>query len=429
MAERMQRAPIPVPSLPFGALQTAFVAPSGTYANSDAPPVVLLHGFDSSSLEMRRLHPLLEQEVEAWAVDLKREHLFSFWQEKIGRPMVLVGASLGGAIALEFALEYPEAVEKIVLIDAQGFIDGIGPMSTMPRPLAAAGVWVLRTEQLRMAANRMAYHDQAFATEDAMRVGRLHTHLDGWSDANIAFMRGGGYAISTRLGQVTQPVLVIWGRQDQILEPKYADQFLDVLPDARLVWLEGCGHCGHLEKPRETADAILGFINGGGAASDGRAGGAFVADGVFYAELNELLVRELAEDGYSGVEVRQTPMRTEIIIRATRTQNVLGEKGRRIRELTSVVQKRFNFPPETVELYAEKVANRGLCAVAQAESLRYKLLGGLAVRRRGGGAEERQRAGRGREGHGAASDGGRRRCWRQQLPGSQARELLQEQLL
>lgn len=51
----------------------------------------------------------------------------------------------------------------------------------------------------------------------------------------------------------------------------------------------------------------------------------FVADGVFFAELNELLMRELAEDGYSGVEVRVTPMRTEIIIRATRTQNVLGK--------------------------------------------------------------------------------------------------------
>nr|GEW06644.1 40S ribosomal protein S3-1-like [Tanacetum cinerariifolium] len=50
----------------------------------------------------------------------------------------------------------------------------------------------------------------------------------------------------------------------------------------------------------------------------------FVADGVFFAELNEVLMRELAEDGYSGVEVRVTPMRTEIIIRATRTQNVLG---------------------------------------------------------------------------------------------------------
>ena len=116
------------------------------------------------------------------------------------------------------------------------------------------------------------------------------------------------------------------------------------------------------------------------------------------------MARELAEDGYSGVEVRVTPTRTEIIILATRTQNVLGEKGRRIRELTSVVQKRFNFPEGTVEvawnkrkwmmgvecvecffnffqLYAEKVAARGLCAIAQCESLRYKLIGGLAVRR------------------------------------------------
>ena len=107
----------------------------------------------------------------------------------------------------------------------------------------------------------------------------------------------------------------------------------------------------------------------------------FVADGVFYAELNEYLARELGEDGYSGVVVRITPTRTEIVIKATRTQNVLGEKGRRIRELTSLVQKRFNFGENVVELYAERVQNRALCAIAQAESLRYKLLGGLAVRR------------------------------------------------
>lgn len=107
----------------------------------------------------------------------------------------------------------------------------------------------------------------------------------------------------------------------------------------------------------------------------------FVQDGVFKAELNEFFTRELAEDGYSGVEVRVTPTRTEIIILATRTQSVLGEKGRRIRELTSVVQKRFSFPEGTVELYAEKVGTRGLSAIAQAESLRYKLIGGLAVRR------------------------------------------------
>eukprot|EP00009_Paramoeba_aestuarina_P007243 CAMPEP_0201513574 /NCGR_PEP_ID=MMETSP0161_2-20130828/5600_1 /ASSEMBLY_ACC=CAM_ASM_000251 /TAXON_ID=180227 /ORGANISM="Neoparamoeba aestuarina, Strain SoJaBio B1-5/56/2" /LENGTH=243 /DNA_ID=CAMNT_0047909857 /DNA_START=47 /DNA_END=778 /DNA_ORIENTATION=- len=107
----------------------------------------------------------------------------------------------------------------------------------------------------------------------------------------------------------------------------------------------------------------------------------FVADGVFYAELNEFLTRELAEDNYSGVEVRVTPSATEIIIHATRTKNVLGENAIRIRELTTVVQKRFGFPEGTVHLYVQRVENRALCAVAQAESLRYKLMMGLAVRR------------------------------------------------
>jgi small subunit ribosomal protein S3e len=107
----------------------------------------------------------------------------------------------------------------------------------------------------------------------------------------------------------------------------------------------------------------------------------FVADGVFYAELNELLTRELSADGYAGVEVRVTPLKTEIIIRATRARDVLGDKGRRIRELTSLVQKRFKFPEGSVELYAERVNNRGLCAIAQCESVKFKLIGGLACRR------------------------------------------------
>merc|ERR1712220_5980 len=91
----------------------------------------------------------------------------------------------------------------------------------------------------------------------------------------------------------------------------------------------------------------------------------FVADGVFYSELNEFLQRTLAEDGYAGVEVRVTPIRTEIIIRASRTREVLGDKGRRIRELTSLVQQRWDFPKESVQLFAERIENRGCCAMAQ----------------------------------------------------------------
>ena len=50
----------------------------------------------------------------------------------------------------------------------------------------------------------------------------------------------------------------------------------------------------------------------------------FIDDEVLFVEINEIHTRELAEDGYSGVDVRVTHIRTEIIIRATHTQNVLG---------------------------------------------------------------------------------------------------------
>lgn len=107
----------------------------------------------------------------------------------------------------------------------------------------------------------------------------------------------------------------------------------------------------------------------------------FVNDGVFLAELTEFLSRVLGEDGFAGCEIRVTPIRTEIIVRATRTREVLGEKGRRIRELTSLVEKRFGFRPNRVELFAEQIRNRGCNALAQSESLRFRLLGGLPVRR------------------------------------------------
>jgi ribosomal protein uS3 len=74
-------------------------------------------------------------------------------------------------------------------------------------------------------------------------------------------------------------------------------------------------------------------------------------------------------------------VRTEIIIRATDTQAVLGTKYKRIQELTSIVQKRFNFDKDQLTLFAEAVDKRGLCADAQAENLKHKLLENVAVRR------------------------------------------------
>lgn len=106
----------------------------------------------------------------------------------------------------------------------------------------------------------------------------------------------------------------------------------------------------------------------------------FVADGVFYAELNEFLTRLLGPHGYTGVEVKRTPTKTEIVIRATRAENILGEKGQRIREITGLVVSRWNLPADSVDIYAENVRNRALSAIAQAEAIHYKLSKGLAVR-------------------------------------------------
>ena len=68
-----------------------------------------------------------------------------------------------------------------------------------------------------------------------------------------------------------------------------------------------------------------------------------------------------------------------IIISTTETRSVLDEKGLRVKELTAAIQKRFELGDKEVDIFCEKMRNRGLSAVALAESLRYKLLGGVPV--------------------------------------------------
>lgn len=87
-----------------------------------------------------------------------------------------------------------QAVRKVVLIDAQGYIDGIGPAANAPRWVSKLGVQFLRTTFLRNSANKLAYHDkEQFATNDAMLIGRLHTCCPGWLEAKCAFIQSGGY--------------------------------------------------------------------------------------------------------------------------------------------------------------------------------------------------------------------------------------------
>jgi len=104
----------------------------------------------------------------------------------------------------------------------------------------------------------------------------------------------------------------------------------------------------------------------------------FIRDGVFYAEINEFLRRMLAEDGYAGVQIKPTPQATQVVVRCTKTNEVVA----RIPYIQKLLQLRFKFPNEdSIKVFAEKVQPRGLSARAQAQSICYKLKGGLAVRR------------------------------------------------
>ena len=107
----------------------------------------------------------------------------------------------------------------------------------------------------------------------------------------------------------------------------------------------------------------------------------FIRDGVFYTELREFLKRELAEDGFTSVEHRINSLNTDIIIHATKPREIMGENHRRISEITSMIQKRFKYREGKLRVYVERVYAKGLSAMAQVESLRYKLISALPVRR------------------------------------------------
>ena len=92
----------------------------------------------------------------------------------------------------------------------------------------------------------------------------------------------------------------------------------------------------------------------------------FVADGVFQAELNEFLQKTLGIEGYAGIEVRATSVNTEIRVRAAKCQDILAKQTRKVKEIKSLIEKRYNFndTDNKVDLAIKPVPyDRNLCAV------------------------------------------------------------------
>lgn len=274
MAQHIQQRAIATPLLEQP-IQTTYVR-----QGSQHPPILLIHGFDSSVMEYRRLIPLLAPHRETWAIDLLtfgftdrpvglqfnaaeiKQHLYSSWKTLIDKPVVLVGASMGGAVAIDFALAHPHAVDKLILLDSAGGAKGPNMGMFLVPPLGFLAAEFLRNSRVRRRISRSAYFDKRFATEDAACCAALHLEHPLWNPAMVAFTRSGGYNTLRweHIAHVQQPTLVLWGRNDQIIGTKDAPVFGRTIPGCTLLWLENCGHVPHLEKPQETAEYILSFI-------------------------------------------------------------------------------------------------------------------------------------------------------------------------
>ena len=242
-------------------------------------PILFLHGFDSSLLEFRRIIPIMAANREVWAIDLLgfgftarlsdcpfssksiRTHLQAFWQTQINQPIILVGVSMGGAAAIEFTLEYPAAVHKLVLIDSAGFSQPPAMGKFLIEPLGQLATKFLANPNVRKRVSENAYFDKAFVTADAQLCAALHLEMPNWSEALIAFTRSGGYGyLLDKLPEIQQETLVLWGKQDRILGIKPAQQFQANLPNSQFHWIDNCGHVPHLEQPQITSQLILDFI-------------------------------------------------------------------------------------------------------------------------------------------------------------------------
>ncbi|KAF3950945.1 hypothetical protein CMV_023358 [Castanea mollissima] len=277
LATRIDRLPVPV-SFSDNSIMSSCVRP---LIQSKTSPVVLLHGFDSSCLEWRYTYPLLEKAgLETWAVDIlgwgfsdlerlppcnvasKREHFYQLWKSHIKRPMILVGPSLGAAVAIDFVANHPEAVEKLVLIDASVYAEGTGNLATLPRIAAYAGVYLLKSIPLRLYVNVLAFTGISFGTSlDWTNVGRLHCLYPWWEDATVDFMISGGYNVSAQIQQVKQKTLIIWGEDDQIISNKLAVRLHCELPNATIRQIPDCGHLPHVERPNSVAKLIVDFVH------------------------------------------------------------------------------------------------------------------------------------------------------------------------
>ncbi len=265
-AESIQRRAIATP-LSQQPIATTFVQ-----QGSSEVPILLIHGFDSSILEFRRLVPLLAKFSETWAVDLLgfgfterlsgipctpctiKTHLYHFWQT-INRPVTLVGASMGGATAIDFTLTYPHAVKQLILINSVGYTGSFPQGRFLFPPFDDWAVEYWRQRKLQ-ALFLGAIANLKLEDIESLRCAALHLEMVGWHEAMKSFTKSGGYwDLAPRISQISHKTLILWGDRDEEIGTADAEKFQRDIVRSQLIWLK-CGHVPQLEQPEIIAAQI-----------------------------------------------------------------------------------------------------------------------------------------------------------------------------
>ncbi|MGB3509517.1 MAG: alpha/beta fold hydrolase [Microcoleaceae cyanobacterium] len=261
------------------------------------PPILLLHGFGASIGHWQHNLDVLSQTHTVYALDLVGfgasekaianydvnfwvEQVYEFWQTFIQVPVVLVGNSIGSLISLVAAASYPEMVKKLIMIslpDPAAQEEAIPPwllpsvefiqnLVASPPLLRLLFSIVSKPSVIRRWV-KLAYANPDRITEELVEILAGPPSDRGATRAFCILFKAMG---SSKLGPSVKevlptlevPILLIWGKQDLLIPPKFANanQFTQLNSRLQLRELDNAGHCPHDECPEIVNQIILDWV-------------------------------------------------------------------------------------------------------------------------------------------------------------------------
>ncbi len=238
-------------------------------------PLLFLHGFDSSFLEFRRIYPFLKNKFQLIIPDLlgfgftpriasneyNPRKIISNLVDIINtltlkNKLMLVGASMGGSVAINLAKEIPDHIEKIIFLSPAGFF---GESKIIPFPLNQIGATFLGLPQVRKSLCRQAfaYPDKSVGSMEE-QIASIHLGCPGWRNSLASFAKSGGFA-STYEYMQNIPIKTICGENDRILGKKEINKIKQI-DQLNFIGLKNCGHLPHVDLPSLTGKIICDYF-------------------------------------------------------------------------------------------------------------------------------------------------------------------------